>query len=145
MRGLFIRPLSTARDVEQVAARLHEEAEVANRREAREQGRPAVHDGAQGAERRIVLDIAPRVPPMGPAEQHVDLHVHEAGQQRDVPEVDGPRARGRRRGIHGRNACALDGDHGGRTHPAGIDVEPAARPEDDGAVAHGTGSITRSR
>ena len=80
------------RDVEQVAAGLHEQAEVARGREAREQRRAAVQRAAQRAERGVVLHVAALVPAARPAQEHVELHVHEPGQQRDVAEVDLGRA-----------------------------------------------------
>ena len=64
MRGPSIQPLSIARDerdVEQVAAGLHEQAEVAHGREAGEQRRAAVQRAAQRAERGVVLHVAARV------------------------------------------------------------------------------------
>ena len=55
------------RDVEQVAAGLHEQPEVARGREPGEQRRAAVQRAAQRAERGIVLDVAALVPAAGAA------------------------------------------------------------------------------
>ena len=132
------------RDVEQVTARFDEQPEVATRREARQQRRAAVDDPPQGAERGVVLDVAPGVSPVRAAHEHVELHVHEAGEQRDVPEVElvgGGRELGR---VHRGDAVAVDDDDRGRANFPRVDVDPAVSPKNDGR-AHGTGSNTRSR
>jgi hypothetical protein len=84
------RPLQ--RDVEEVATGLHHETEVPHGGEAGEQGRARVDRGAQRAEDRVVLD-AVHGPAHGgrgvrAAEDEVDLHVHQAREQRHVAELD---------------------------------------------------------
>ena len=74
-------------------AGLDEQAEVAHRREAGAQGATGVGHGPQGAHGGVVLDRGQRAAVVGAAEEQVDLHVHEAGEQRDVAEVDARRRR----------------------------------------------------
>ncbi len=120
------------RDVEEVAAGLDEEAEVARGREAREQRGPAGERPPQCAERGIVLHVAARVPTTGPAQEHVQLHVHETRQQRDVAEIDLGRVARQLGRIHRRDAFTLDDDHRRRSHYPRVDVDPPIRPQDEG-------------
>ena len=77
------------------------------------------------------------------ADEQVELHVHEAGQEREVAEVDlGPGGGDTDRVDRG-DAVALDDDDRGRPHLAGLHVDPAGRTKRD-AVGHGTGSMTLS-
>src|SRR5439155_1098141 len=75
----------------------------------------------------------------------VDLHVHEAGQQRDVAQVDLRCLTGHTRAVDRDDPVLLDDDHGGRSDLAGDDVDPAVGPE-NGGVAHlyGLGSVKES-
>ena len=82
-------------DVEEDAAGLHEQAEVAHGREAGPQRALAVGHGPQRAHGRVLLHGDQRAAVVGPAHEQVDLHVHEPGQQGDVAEVE---RRRRRRG-----------------------------------------------
>ena len=88
---------------------------------------------AQRAERGVVLDVAARVPAAGPAQQHVELHVHEAGQQRHVAEVDLGRAVRQLGRVDRGDAFALDDDHRRRPHLARVDVDPPIGAQNDGA------------
>ena len=146
MRGPTTQPASIdalQRDVEQVAAGLHHEPEVAHRREPGEQRRARVDRGAQRAEHGVVLHAVHGAAHgrrgVRAAEEEVDLHVHQARQQRHVAEVD----LGRRRRHVGRvdrgDAVALDDDDGRRTDLARVDVDPTVGTQ-DGDVSHGVGS-----
>ena len=136
------------RDVEQVATGLDEQTEVADRREPGFQRPAAVHDRAECSERGIVLDVAAAVPAVRSAQQHVDLHVHQPGQQRDVAQVDLPRAVGNGVGVDRGDAISFDDDRGGLAHLARVDVDPPVRPQNgllDLRLSHGRGSMMRSR
>ena len=95
------------------------------------QGGAGVHRAAQRAVGRIVLHAVHRVGQTlgtaGPADEQVELHVHQAGQQRDVAEVDLGRIVGQLGGIDRRDAVAVDHDHRRRAHLARVDVDPARR------------------
>ena len=93
----------------------------------------------------LVLDVAAGVPAVRAPHQHVDLHVHETGQQRDVAELDLARIPGWLVGVQRRKAVALDHDHGRRAHPPRLDVDPAVGAQHDRVLGHGVGSSTRSR
>ena len=93
--GHHPRPLDPARvdglaqrDVEQVAACLDEQSEVAHGGEARAQRAPGIADRAQHPGRGIVLHLGQAGVLAAAAHQEVDLHVHQAGQQDGVAEVD---------------------------------------------------------
>ena len=128
------------RDVEQQTAGLHEQAEVADGREAGQQRAPATRDGAHQLHGRVVLDRA-HVRRAVAAHEEVELHVHEPGQQRHVAELDDlgiarattpvtrrgcghrrsrrrrvPRPRGRRRRAGARRAARRGGSRGGAGH-----------------------------
>ena len=69
------------RDVEQIAAGLDEQAEVAHGGESRAQRAAGIADRTQHPGRGIVLNLGqPGLLP-APAHQQVDLHVHQPGQQ----------------------------------------------------------------
>ena len=136
------------RDVEQIAAGLDHQPEVAHGGEPGVQRGAGVHRAAQGAIRGVVLDAVHRggqaLGSAGAADEQVELHVHQAGQQRDVAEVDD---RGRIRqlrpfGIDRGDALAVDHHHGRRADLAGVDVGPAGGPQH--GHGHGTGSETQS-
>jgi hypothetical protein len=76
------------RDVEQVTACLDEQSEVTNRGEPGAQRAASVANRAQHPGRRIVLHLRQAGVLAPPAHQQVDLHVHQAGQQDGVAEVD---------------------------------------------------------
>ena len=78
--------------VEQQAAGLDEQAEVAHRGEAGPQRAAGVGHGPQRPHGRVVLDGGQRAAVVGPPEEEVDLHVHQAREQRQVTEVDDGRA-----------------------------------------------------
>ena len=137
------------RDVEQVAAGLDHQPEVAHGGEAGVQRGARVDRPAQCAIGRIVLHAVHRrrqaLGPTRAADEQVEFHVHQARQQRDVAEVD-DRCRIRQWpiGIDRDDAVAVDDHDRRRAHLAGIDVGPARRPQDR-RTGHGTGSDTQSR
>ena len=104
------------RDVEQVAAGLDHQPEVAHGGEPGIQRGARVHRTAQCAIGGVVLNAVHRrrqaLGPTGAADEQVELHVHQARQQRDVPEVDD---RGRIRqwpfGIDRGDALPVDHHH----------------------------------
>ena len=122
------------RHVEQISAGLDHESQVAHRRETGLQGQLAVADAHQRSQRGVDLHTVHRVPRLVPvADQHVQFHVHQAGQQGDITERD---LRGPLR--HVGRADRLDEvianhDHGRRADLAGIrrDVEPTIGTQDD--------------
>ena len=65
-----------------------------------------------------------------PTDQQVELHVHQARQQGDIAKVDVGRISGQLSRIHRLDALAVDDDHRGRMHLAGIDVGPALGAQD---------------
>ena len=109
--------------VEQEAGRVDHQAEVAHGGEAGHQRGVAVHRAAQRPVHRRVLHPVHRVgQPVGAArsaDEHVELHVHEAGEQRHVAQVD-LGGRGRELGrVDADDLVPVDDDHGGRAHLAG--------------------------
>jgi len=74
--------------VQQVAPGLHEQAQVPDGGEAGPQRAAGVADRAQHPQRRVVLHGGVRCGLAAPAHQQVDLHVHQAGQQDQLAEVD---------------------------------------------------------
>jgi hypothetical protein len=119
------------RHVEQDPARLHEQAEVPHGREPGPQGPPGVGHRPQGLHRGVVLNRDERAVVVGPAHQQADLHVHEAGQQRQVAQVDDDRLVGRGRGRHLDDPLALD------QQAPGLDqFAEATRLRDEGADVH---------
>ena len=80
------------RDIEQIAAGLHHQTEIAHGGEARLQRRAGIHRAAQRAVGGVVLHPVHRVRQTfrtaGTPDEQVEFHVHQAGQQRDVTEVD---------------------------------------------------------
>ena len=76
------------RDVEQVTACLDEQSEIAHRGEPRTQRAPRIADRAQHPDRGIVLHLGQAGGLAAAAHQEVDLHVHQAGQQDRVAQVD---------------------------------------------------------
>ena len=136
------------RDVEHVAAGLHHQPQVAHGREAGSSVVRAFTVPCSVRYDRVVLDAVHRRRQArraaGGADEEVQLHVHEPGQERDVAEVDLGRA-GRDLGrVHPDDAVPLHHDHRRRPHLAGVDVDPAIGAK-DGGVAHGAGSTTSSR
>ena len=130
------------RDVEQQAAGLNEQPEVAHGREPGAQRSARVGDGAQGAQRGVVLHRVQRARVVGAAEQQVDLHVHEPGEEGEVAEVEHGRV--------GRDGARGDGDDVlrvdeqlARRHDlAGVDVEQSGTAQQRGrlrgtATGHG--------
>ena len=119
------------RDVEQVPARLHEQAEVAHRREAGEQRAPGVGGPSQRHLHRIDRDRVGE-PGSGTAENEVDLHVHQARDQRELRQFDhlvgaiGDTLVGG----HGGDPLALDAHVARLDHLAGVDIEDAASVQD---------------
>ena len=107
---------SLQRDIKEVATGLHHQAEVAHRREPGEQRRATVHDSPECAVDGVVLDAVHRVgQPLGPtgsADEHVELHVHEARHERDVAEVDLVRRRRQLGRVHRRDAIPFHHDRG---------------------------------
>ena len=91
IRGPSIQPRVDGlaqRDVEQVAAGLDEQSEVAHGGEAGAQRAAGVAHRTQHPGRRIVLNLGQAGVFAPAAHQEVDLHVHQAGQQDGVAEVD---------------------------------------------------------
>ena len=76
------------RDIQQIAAGLDEQPEVAHRGESGAQRAAGIADRAQHPRRRIVLDLRQPGLLAAPAHQEVDLHVHQPGQQDLVAEID---------------------------------------------------------
>ena len=62
--------------------------EIAHGGEPGLEGAPGVGHRPKCAQRRIVLHGVERAAVVGPAEQEVDLHVHQPGQQGQVAQVD---------------------------------------------------------
>ena len=95
------------RDVEQVAAGLDEQPEVAHRGEPGAQRAAGIADRAQHPRRRIVLDLGQPGLLAAPAHQEVDLHVHQAGQQDRSPRsISSPSGVCHRRRRSGRRRSA---------------------------------------
>ena len=119
--------------VEQEAGRVDHQTQVAHGREAGHQRRVAVHRAAQRPVDRRVLHPVHRVgQPVGaarPPDEHVELHVHQPGQQGDVAQVDLGRRRRelrrvrRRRSGSRRSRCTA----GERTSPATTSSQRSAR------------------
>ena len=122
------------RDVEQQAAGLDEQTEVAHGREPGAQRPARVGDGAQRAQRGVVLHRVQRAGVVGPAEQQVDLHVHEPGQQREVADVEHDRVGRHRARRDVDDAFAVDQQLAGRHHLAGVDVEQPGAAQQDGRL-----------
>ena len=160
--GHHPRPLDPAcvdrpaeRNVEQVAAGLDEQAQVAHGGEPRPQGAAGVANRAQHPGRRVILNLGqPRL--LAPAaHQQVDLHVHQPGQQDLVTQIDQIASRvvlwlPARRAADTDDPIALDPHHAGPPDLAGVDVEQAGgldRYPGRGARAKGIGhrQITGSR
>ena len=76
------------RDIEQVAAGLDEQAEVAHRGEPGAQRAAGIADRTQHPRRRVILDLGQAGFLPASAHQEVDLHVHQPGQQDLVAEID---------------------------------------------------------
>ncbi len=80
------------RDVEEVAARLDHQPEIAHGGEAGLEGGAGIDRAAQGAVRGVVLHTVHRARQTfrtaGSADQQVEFHVHQTGQQRDVAQID---------------------------------------------------------
>ena len=110
----------TQGDVEQVAAGLDEQSEVANGGEAGAQGAAGVAHRAQHAGRGIVLHLGQAGVLTAAAHQQVDFHVHEAGQQDGVAEID-DLAFGF--SADANYAVAVDTDNAGTNDRPGIDVD----------------------
>ncbi len=135
------------RNIEDVAARLDHEPEISHRGEAGHEGHASVHRPAQCPVHGVIDDPVHRVRQpvwvLRAADQQVELHVHEARQERDVSQVYLRRNRGHVLGVHGHDPVALDHDHSGRPDLAGVDVNPPIGPN-NGVVAHGIGPATNS-
>ena len=76
------------RDVQQVTTGLDEQSQVADRREPGAQRAAGVTHRTQHPGRRIVLHLGQAGTFAPPAHQQVDLHVHQAGQQDRIAEID---------------------------------------------------------
>jgi hypothetical protein len=74
--------------VEQVATGLDEQSQVPHGGEAGPQGAAGVADRAQHAQRRVVLHGGVGHGLAAAAHQQVDLHVHQAGEQDQLAQVD---------------------------------------------------------
>ena len=83
--------------VQQQAAGLDEQTEIAHGGEPGPQGAPGVGHGPERAEGRVVLNGVERAAVVGPAEEEVDLHVHQPGEEGHVAEIDLDRVIGHRR------------------------------------------------
>ncbi len=127
-------------DVEQIATRLHHQPEVAHGGESGVECGACVHRAAQRAVRGVVLHavhgVRQSLRSARPADEQVQLHVHQAGQQRDVAEVDLPwhRIRYGSTGFTAVMRLPSMTTTAGRAHLAGFDVGPARGPQ-DGDVA----------
>src|SRR6478609_3686095 len=126
-RGYHPRPLYPPRvngfgqrHVEKVSACLDEQSEVADGGEAGAQRPPGVADRAQHAGRRIILNLGQAGVFAAAAHQKVDLHVHQAGKQDGVAQVDYFPFK---RTTQADDPVVLDTDDGGPDDLAGIDVE----------------------
>ncbi len=119
------------RHVEEQAARLHEEAEVAYRGEAGPQRTAGVDHGAQSAESRVVLHGVEGAAMVGSSEEQVHLHVHEAGQEGEVSELDGDSPIRHARGHELGDVVADDQDVTGFPDLSRHDVEHAGASETD--------------
>jgi hypothetical protein len=104
---------------------LDEQPEVPHRGEAGLQGAAGVGHGAQGAHGRVVLHRVERAAVVGSAEEEVDLHVHQAREEREVTEVDDQRVIGDRRRRDLGDAVAGDEEAAGGDQLARDDVEHA--------------------
>ena len=118
------------RDVEQQATGLDEQPEVANRREARAQRATRVGYRAQRAQCGVVLHCVERARMVGPAEQEVHLHVHEARDEREIADVDNDRFGRdcRRRNVD--DVFAVDQHLSRFFELTGIDVEQTSAPQE---------------
>ncbi len=74
--------------VQQQPAGLDEQTEVAHGGEPGLEGPAGIGHRPQGAEGRVVLDGVEGAPVVGSAEEQIDLHVHQPGQQGQVAQID---------------------------------------------------------
>ena len=121
------RPLQ--RHVEEIAAGLDHQAQIAHGGEPGVQGGAGVHPAAQRAVRRVVLHTVHRsgqpLGTAGTADEQVQLHVHQTRQQRDVTQIDDcRRIRQRAFGIHRGDAVVRRR----RRRPASEPLRPRRRP-----------------
>ena len=107
-------------DVEQVPACLDKQSEVAHGGEARAQGAAGVADRTQDARGGIVLNLGQPGILAAPAHQEVDLHVHQAGKQDGIAEIDHITFDG---ASDADDAIAFDTDDPRPDDLAGIDVK----------------------
>ena len=118
------------RDVEQVPARLDEQAEVAHGRESGEQRAAGVGCAAQRHLHRIgphrIVEAG-----AGTAEHEVDLHVHQTRDERQLRQLDTSSASSAIDGVgsDGGDPVALHPHVARLDHVAGVDVEDAGRVE----------------
>ncbi len=120
--------------VEQDPTGLDEQPEVAHGREPGPQGTTSVGHGPQGAKRRILLHRDQRAGVVGSAHEQVDLHVHQAGEQRHVAEVDLDGVRRHRPGADADDAVVLDEQVTGLDQPALSDIQHPGADEVDGRL-----------
>ena len=125
-------------DVDEVAAGLDEQPQVADRREAGVEGPLAVGHGPEAHLHGIQPDGVVQGRTL-PAEDEVDLHVHEARHEGELGQVDhlvGPG--GRRRVVrHGGDDVPLDDDARPLEHLAEVHIEdPLGAQDDDGLIRH---------
>ncbi len=152
MRGPTCQPCvdrTLQRDVEEVAARLDHQTEIANGGEAGLERGARVHCTTQRPVGRVVLHTVHRTGQpfrtAGAPDEQVELHVHQTGDQCDIAQIDvfGRIFRQLRR-IDRLNPVSVDHDDRGRTHLTGFHVSPACGTQDGQRVRHGTGSDTQS-
>ena len=120
--------------VEQEAAGLYEQSEISYRGEAGSQRALAVGHGAQGSERRILLDRDQRAGVVGPTHEQVDLHVHQSRQQGHVPQVDLRRSGRDGGGGYADDTVTLDQQVTGLHQLAALDVQHAGADQVDGRL-----------
>jgi hypothetical protein len=131
-------------DVEQVAAGLDEQAEVSDGGEPRAQGAAGVAHGAEHPQRRIVLDRGEHSGLSPAPHQEVDLHVHEAGEQGDVAQIEHlTLARATCAARAARDAVSVDGDQARLLDRPRLDVQDTGGLERDHVQTFG--STRRSR
>ena len=112
--------------------------------------RPRVGHAPEGPHGRVLLHRSERAAVVRAAQEQVDLHVHQPGQQRDVAQVDHLGVVGDRRGGDLDDALAEHEEVPGLDHLAADDVEQARAAHVDRAVRgararHGAPSIRRYR
>src|SRR5262245_59768935 len=118
--------------VQQQPARLHEQAEVPDRREPGAQRPAGVPDGAECPHGGVVLHRVERALAVAAAEEEVHLHVHQPREEREISDVDGHRVvgHGRRRDVD--DPLTVDEEPTGVDDLASVDVEQAGAAEVDG-------------